>query len=127
MVAFRAMEDYKVETVPSVPINQVAVEKWKLTQQIARNQDKKAPQKKPQYNLHSRLACLLEKDNHISDYAAAVTQNMQTNSAEKPILRQIIKSRLANLKEPLFTKEAVIACCKRSDRFLRELQEVARV
>lgn len=69
----------------------------------------------------------MEKDNHISVYAAAVTQNLQTNPAEKPLLRQIIKSRLANLKEPLFTKEAVIACCKRSDRFLSELQEVARV
>jgi hypothetical protein len=43
MVAFRAMEDYKVETVPSVPTNQVAVEKWKVTQLIARNQEKKAP------------------------------------------------------------------------------------
>ncbi len=67
----------------------------------------------------------MEKDNHLSVYVAAVTQNMQTNAAEKPVLRQIFKSRLANLKEPLFTEEAVIACCKRSERFLSELQEVA--
>ena len=60
-------------------------------------------------------------------YAAAVTQNMQTNPAEKPVLRQIIRSRISNIKEPLFTSEAIIACCKRSARFLNEIQTLTRL
>jgi hypothetical protein len=35
MGAFRTMEEYNVETIPKAPINQAAVEKWKVTKLIA--------------------------------------------------------------------------------------------
>ena len=87
MTSYRHIENFQVKTIPSVPVNHTAVEKWQVTKKIAHQQEKKASQKKPEYNLHVKTPCLLNKDNYLSDYVAAAIQNLQSNAAARPVLR----------------------------------------